>query len=234
MMVIKSPNWWTLFDLLFAGSYRLMSEQSDYFNSNLIHKFKAGDEAAFKLVFDQNFKKLYVFAFKMLKSREHAEEVVNDAFLNVWSNRDRMDDSLSITPYLFTVTKRLALNALRQTASSQKAIDNLWNRIENISNQTEEAILLNDLQRFTESKIAILPPQQQQIFKLSRNEGLSYEEIAEQLGISKNTVRNHLSSALKTLRKHLIDPNIFILASFFGFFEKNPNIFHISLVHLRF
>jgi RNA polymerase sigma-70 factor (family 1) len=233
-MIFEGPAWWIFLELLSRKLVWLTVADSEYIDSDLVNTFKAGDEAAFRLVFDQNFKRLYVFAFKMLKSREHAEEVVNDAFLNVWSNRDKIDASLSITPYLFTVTKRLALNALRQTASSQKAIDNLWNRMENISNQTEEAILVNDLQRFTESKIAILPPQQQQIFKLSRNDGLSYDEIAKQLGISKNTVRNHLSSALKTLRKHLIDPNIFILATLFSFFEKNYTFFHTSLVQLKF
>lgn len=232
-MVANNPVWLTLMELIFSGSNWLKAEQAHEFDSDLMHAFQAGDEGAFKLVFDQNFRKLLAFAYKMVKSREQAEEIVHDAFLSAWSNRSRIDASVSITPYLFTVTKRLALNSLRQMATSQKAIDELWKRVDNLSNQTEEAVLFHDLQRLTDLKISILPPQQQQIFKLSRHDGLSYEEISEILGISKNTVRNHLSLALKALKKHLNNPNIFILAGFLKNSEKIYNFFHLSLVHLR-
>jgi RNA polymerase sigma-70 factor (family 1) len=198
--LLEKPLWWDWLQAL-SRIFELRTAEAAITDEHLLlSNFKAGDENAFKRVFDQNFKKLYLFAFKLLKSKEQAEEVVNDAFLNVWINREKIDSSLPILPYLYTVTRRLTLNALRRVATSQRAIDELWYLIENTSNTTEEAILLHDLQRYTDSRIAVLPPQQQQIFKLSRNEGLNYEQIAEKLNISKNTVRNHLTAALKTLR----------------------------------
>lgn len=203
-MVIDIPNFWSWLRVI--STLQLPKYRNDAVvqpQPALIEAFKAGDENAFKTVFDQNFKKLYVFSFKLLKSHEQAEEVVNDAFLNVWMNRERIDVEQPILPYLYTATKRLALNSLRSIASSQKAVEGLWNTIDEISNQTEEVVFSNDLQRIAESKIAVLPPQQQQIFKLSRYEGLSYEEIAQKLNLSKNTVRNHLSAALKSLRAQL-------------------------------
>jgi len=163
---------------------------------------KAGDESAFRRVFDLNFRKLYTFSFRLLKNKEQAEEVVHDTLMNVWMNRERLNPEFPIAPYLYTITRRLALNALRQIATSQKAIDQLWLNMEKVSNDTEESILKEDLQRFTEAALVNLPPQQQQIFRMSRFDGMNYDEIAEKLNISRNTVKNHLVAALKTLRIH--------------------------------
>lgn len=176
---------------------------------------KAGDEAAFREIFDQNFRKLYTFSFRLLKNKEQAEEVVNDTLVNVWMNRDKLNPDFPIAPYLYTITRRLSLNALRQIATSQKAIDQLWMSMDVVSNDTEESVLLSDLQRFTESALITLPPQQQIVFRMSRFEGLNYDEIAEKLNISRNTVKNHLVTALKTLRTHFnqSDVTYFILLS---------------------
>ncbi|EHQ25243.1 RNA polymerase sigma factor [Mucilaginibacter paludis] len=176
---------------------------------------KAGDETAFRTVFDLFFKRLYAFSYKMLKDKGQAEEIVNDTFMSVWANRDKLNVELPIGPYLYTITRRLTLNALRQIASSQKAVDELWAIIEKVSHDTEQSVLLNDLQRFTDAAIEALPAQQQLVFKLSRYEHLNYDEIAVKLNLSRNTVKNHLVAALKTLRSHFnhSDLNYFILIS---------------------
>jgi RNA polymerase sigma-70 factor (family 1) len=232
MIVIKSPVWWVLLRPISQSVRWIDATDSVGFDDDLVLAFKAGDEKAFKLVFEQNFHKLYAFAYKLLKSKEQSEEVVHDAFLSAWNNRDRINASLPITPYIYTITKRLALNTLRQIASSQKAVDELWKRLEDRSNLTEEAIFFNDLQRFTESKVALLPAQQQQVFRMSREQGLSHEEISDKLQISKNTVRNHLFLALKTLRQHINEPFILIFIGFLRHFDKIYSFFHFPLVHL--
>lgn len=182
---------------------------------NTLIALKAGEESAFREIFDQNFRKLYAFSFRLLKNKEQAEEVVNDTLMNVWTNRDRLNADFPIAPYLYTITRRLALNTLRQLATSQKAIDQLWLSMENITNDTEESVLLSDLQRFTEAALITLPPQQQIVFRLSRFEGLNYDEIAIKLNISRNTVKNHLVAALKTLKTHFNQSDVayFLLLS---------------------
>ena len=184
-------------------------------DKEVIQALKAGEDAAFRIVFDTNFRRLFAFSYRMLKSKEQAEEVVHDALLNVWVNRSRLNEDLPITPYLYTITRRLTLNALRQVATSQRMIDQLWRDMETVSNSTEEAILLTDLQKFTDTALDILPRQQQLVFKMSRYEGMNYDEIAEKLNISRNTVKNHLIAALKTLRFHfnMSDMSCFVLLS---------------------
>lgn len=181
----------------------------------IICALKAGDELAFRKVFDQHFHRLYTFCFRFLKNKQHAEEIVHDALLNVWTNKDKLDENRSVLPYLYTITRRLALNALRDIATSQKAMDELWLNIERLSNETEELVLLNDLRQFTESAVIHLPVQQQLVFRMSRYEGLNYDEIAEKLNLSRNTVKNHLVAALKTLRTHFnqSDAAYFLLLS---------------------
>lgn len=182
---------------------------------DIVVALKAGEEQAFRKIFDLYFKRLYAFSFRFLKNKQRAEEIVNDALLSVWINRSKLNENLSVLPYLYTVTRRLALNALRDTATSQKAIDDLWASMQQLSNETEETILLNDLKQFTEKAIVHLPAQQQLIFRMSRYEGLNYDEIAERLGLSRNTVKNHLIAALKALRTHFnqSDTAYFVLLS---------------------
>jgi len=188
---------------------------TDTESKKMLIALKRGDELAFRKVFDEHFRRLYLFSFRFLKNKEHAEEIVHDALLSMWTNRNKLDENRSVLPYLYTITRRLALNALRDIATSQKAMDELWLNMEGLSNETEELVLLNDLRKFTESAVVNLPAQQQLVFRMSRYEGLNYDEIAMQLNLSRNTVKNHLVAALKALRVHFnqSDTAYFLLLS---------------------
>jgi len=169
-------------------------------DSELISRLREGDESAFRIIFELYFPKLYNFSFRFLKDKEQSQEVVQEVFLKLWLNRVKLDKQYPIAPYLYTITRRLTLNMLRQTVSSQAAMDNLWHNVQKVSDETEEVILLNDLERFTEQALVKLPKQQQLVFRMSRQQELSYDEIAEELHLSRNTIKNHLVAALKTLR----------------------------------
>ena len=171
-------------------------------DSALIYRLKLDDESAFKIVFDQWFKKIYHFSFKYLKNREHAEEVAQETMLQLWITRAKLDEQYPISPYLYTIAKRLSLNSLRQIASSKSASEHLFANVSNSVNTTEDAVSLAELKRITEEALVLMPKQQQQVYRMSRNDGLSLDQIAEKLGILKNTVKKHLSEALKAIRKH--------------------------------
>ena len=166
----------------------------------LLVRFREGDEAAFKCIYDTYYRKVYQYAYSYLKNKEQSEEIVQEAFLNIWIKRDRLNEQLPIAPYLFTVCHRLVLDAFRKAATVNGLKANLQKVSTETDNNTEEVIMLSDLRRFSDCAIAELPKQQQMVFKLSRSEDLTYDEIAKRLNISKNTVRNHLVVALKTLR----------------------------------
>ena len=192
-----------------------MLDSKEIDGRKILIALKAGNELAFEKLVDLHFYKLYTFCFRILRNKENAEEIVHDALLSVWNHRMRIDENRTISPYLFTIARRLSLNALRNMKTSQKAIDELWRNMDVLSNETEETILLHDLMKFTENAVVQLPPQQQLVFRLSRYEGLNYDEIAEKLGLSKNTVKRHMIFALRTLRYHFeqSDKAYFILLS---------------------
>jgi RNA polymerase sigma-70 factor (family 1) len=168
-----------------------------------INRLKAGDSMAFTKVYDQYSEKVYRLAFRFLKDREQSEEIVQETFINLWLSREKLDAEGNIWLYLYVIGRNLSLNALRQVHKSADLTGKLLQHINVAHNETEEDILAHDLEIYTEKIIEKLPRQQQVIFKLSRVEGLSHKEIAEQLHISPNTVRNHMVEALKTLRMQL-------------------------------
>lgn len=180
-----------------------MQKKEQICDIELINRIKEGDETAFRIVFDSYSSKLYYFSLKFLKEKESCQEVVQEVFMSLWINRTKLDAQYPIAPYLYTITRRLTLNVLRQIANSQCATEKMWVNLQTSSNETEEVVYLEDLERFTEQILARLPKQQQLVYRMSRQQELSYDEIAEELNISRNTVKNHLVSALKTLRTQL-------------------------------
>ena len=177
-----------------------MQKKKQICDFELISRIKEGDESAFRIVFDLYSSKLYAFSYRFLKEKEPCQEVVQEVFLNLWINRAKLDTQYPIAPYLYTITRRLTLNVLRHVATSQSAMNKMWLNVKKVSNETEQEVFLDDLSRFTEQVLSKMPKQQQLIFRMSRHQELSYDEIAEELNLSRNTVKNHLVAALKTLR----------------------------------
>ncbi|WEK17850.1 MAG: RNA polymerase sigma-70 factor [Candidatus Pedobacter colombiensis] len=195
------------------NAYKIHTDQE------LTTLLKQDSQAAFKQVFDSWHKKLFHFSLRYLNNREEAEEAVHDTFLNFWAYRQSLDTEYPVEALLYTTCKRLCLNRMRGASRSKVAHDVLWNNYEDICNSTEEALNLADLEIFTERAILKLPKQQQLVFRMSRDEGLSQKVIAEKLQISKETVKKHSAEALKSLRIHF--NNYGLLWYFMLFMYKN-------------
>jgi RNA polymerase sigma-70 factor (family 1) len=172
-------------------------------DDNQIQKLILGGEDAFKKIYDQYAQKVYRLAFHYLKDKDWSEEIVQETFIKLWLNRESLDAEGDIWSYLSLISKRLSLNMIREISRSTSLTDKLLLNIEEVYNATEENIYANDLEQITEKLINKLPRQQQLIYKLSRVEGLSHKEIADQLSISPNTVKNHMVQALKTIKANL-------------------------------
>ncbi|WP_317169990.1 RNA polymerase sigma factor [Mucilaginibacter inviolabilis] len=168
--------------------------------ANYVSRLKNSDQVAFRELYDIYGKRLYNFTYRFLKSKEQSEEMVQESFLNLWINREKLKEEYPIGPYLFTIGRRLTLNSMKKAAASKEGLERLWASITELHNEAEEQVILNSLQAFAASALNNLPPQQQLVFRMSREEGLSYEQIAERLQISRNTVKNHLVAALKNMK----------------------------------
>ncbi|SFB80724.1 RNA polymerase sigma-70 factor, ECF subfamily [Parapedobacter composti] len=177
-----------------------------------IIRLRQGDEQAFKSIFLALHERVYRFALTYTKNEELSKEVTQEAFIQLWLHREKLSENLPLYPYLFTHVRRLTIDAFRKNAIVQRFNQEWLTYPEQLSNQTEETIHSNEITRITDDLVNKLPRQQRVVFRMSRFYGLTYDEIAERLNISKYTVKYHLVTALKTLKQYLIKHDILYFA----------------------
>lgn len=161
--------------------------------------------AAFDEIFNRYWSQLYATAYKRVKSRESAEEIVQDLFTSLWVKRKNLRIHTSLAAYLFTSIRYLVLNHIQKEAVSKSYKDSMQLVKTVYENSTEETVFLNDLSQKIEKEISFLPSKCRSVFELSRKEYKTNREIAAVLGISEKTVENHLTKAIRKLRLNLND-----------------------------
>ena len=174
-------------------------------DSQLIKRLKNGDESAFNEVYYLFSEKIYQTAYRFLGDEDRCEDVVQETFISLWTSKEKLDVSGDLWLYVYVIAKRKSLDILRDVKKSFILSEKLMISMEELRNHTEDRILGDELQRITNEILDQLPRQQQTVFQLSRVGGLSHQEIAQKLSISKNTVKNHTAQALKTLRLKIQD-----------------------------
>ena len=192
-------------------------------NKELVQRIIQGDEIAFQEAFYAYKDQLFSYCYRFTKSEELAEEIVHDALLKVWTGRQTLDPERSFVGYLYTITRNLALNFLKKLASDKVLQERMWQNRTTWHNDTEERVHCHDLEQIARVAIRELPPQQQQVYRMSRDQHLTHEEIAQRLNVSKHTVRNHIIKALQTIKSYLrlhTDISFLIVYLFLsGFFQ---------------
>src|SRR5690606_13876833 len=129
-----------------------------------------------------------------------SQDLAQDVFVRLWKNRTKLNPGIPPRGLLMTIAKRLALNELRKVAYDRKARIHFWQKIQLARNVVDDQLHFTESMHLAQRAIDALPKRQQEVFQLSRYEGLSHEEIAETLNISKHTVNNLMVQALRTLR----------------------------------
>ena len=158
------------------------------------------DQAAFKQFYQLWFFRLYQFAFSYLHSKENAEEVVNDVYLSLWQKRTTLNAISNINVYLYVAVKNAALNHLRKkNLGLPLSIDDLVVHHLHLAPNPESIMITHELENSIRNAIEQLPPRCKMIFKLIKEDGLSYREVAAILKISVKTVDTQLYLALKKL-----------------------------------
>ncbi|MFD2553563.1 RNA polymerase sigma factor [Sphingobacterium tabacisoli] len=162
--------------------------------------FQNGNEKVFKRIFEQYYRTVFNYAYGFCKNKHDAEEVTQETFTKLFLYRKRLLDDSNMLPFLLAVSKRIAISLFRKKVIRENSVADIRLATETVSHNTKETIYNNELHTALEKIIAELPIQQQRVFVLNKMEDLSYQEIADQMGISKNTVKNHLIVASKSVR----------------------------------
>ena len=166
----------------------------------LVFYLKQGSSKAFEQLFLNYQKKLYHFCWKILKSKEESENLVQAVFMEIWENRKSIDEEKSFSGYLFKITKNKIYNSIRKRLNEQVYCEYVTRTgyPDDFSNDGYESKQMTDI---FEKLIETLPDKRKEIFLLSRNKGFTYKEIAQLLKISENTVDTQIRNALDFLRE---------------------------------
>lgn len=167
---------------------------------NCIKAFAQGDTRAFELLFLHYQPKLVAFIDGFIKDNEEARDMSQDIFLRLWERREECSEIKSFKAFLFKTAKFAIYNYYDHQLVNSKFVEQmLYTPEETLS--ADENLFAKELQELINLTVKNMPEQRRRVFEMSRNEGISNEEIARQLGISKRTVENHITTALATLRR---------------------------------
>lgn len=175
----------------------------DFDEQDALARSAQGDQRAFKLIFDAYQPRVYTFALYYLKSAHHAEEAVQEVFVKLWRQGAALAGIGDLQRYIFTMTRNHALDFLRRDKVREHIQVPLQDTHDAVTTETEDTLMLRDTRRILEEGIARLPPQQQRVYQLCRQQGLTYNEAAQQLSLSDQTVQRHMKLALRFLRNYL-------------------------------
>ncbi|WP_163323329.1 RNA polymerase sigma factor [Draconibacterium mangrovi] len=183
----------------------------------LVKKLQKGDVEAFDRLFSNYGKRLYHFAYGYLKSKEDAEGVVQEVFLRVWRNRKQLKSDLSFKAYLFKIAYHYILELFEQINRRKAYQHQIIDETVSFTDDTNERLNYQILLEKVETLIGKLPSQQRVVLIKRKKEGIPVKEIAKQLGVSPKTVENHLTEALKNIKKGLGEEDISAMLFFLLF-----------------
>lgn len=175
----------------------------------LIVALKEGDKDSFAAIYKKYYGKVYNFSCLYLTSKCEVEDVVQEVFLKLWNVRAFLKEDEKLTNYLFIITRNFIFNQYRKSFNEKvykMTIVNGPSETYNIENKIET----KDLKEYIQKLVEELPPRQREVFRMSREEHLTYSEIAERLNISEKTVERHINEALKFLRQNIHLLTIFL------------------------
>lgn len=166
--------------------------------------FKNGDADSFTLVYNEYHSMIYYYALKFIQNESMAEEATADVFITLWKKRATIDPLRPIQALLYKIAKDIAYNYLKKIAADNRLRRDYINSYPVIDFQNGEVLMLNkEKLAQVEKVIETLPPKRLEVFKLRYYEGLDNNRIAQQLGISINTVKVHLAKARLYLKQQI-------------------------------
>ncbi|MES1249452.1 MAG: RNA polymerase sigma-70 factor [Chitinophaga rupis] len=161
-------------------------------------------EVHFIRIFREHEYKLYTLALRLTKSDLYAKDIIQEVFLSLWDHRSNIAGIHNMEAWLYRVTENKILDFLRKAAVNSRLKNAVWaNLQDSLTNETINLVEAKECESIIRKAVDSLPPQRQLIYRLNRDKGMSYQEIADELSVSRHTVKNQVFSALESIRKFI-------------------------------
>lgn len=177
-----------------------MDAASQYDERTLLNQLAGGDENAFASIYNEYHASITEFVQKYVKSPELAEDLSQEVFIRIWEGRSKLLAVQSFRAYLFIAARNHTLNALKSASRKDVVVGEIVRNYQAQRSTTEEDVLNREYLQFLHKIINRLPPRAREVFRLCREQGKSYDEVAALLGISRNSVKNHMVFSMKQLK----------------------------------
>jgi RNA polymerase sigma-70 factor (family 1) len=191
-------------------NYKLLADEI------LLKLLKANDEAALREIYLRYWKSLYIAALKKVRSKEAAEEIVQNLIVSLWKKRETSTIQ-NLQCYLNTAVKYQVINYVKIKIQRERKYQHAISRQEFTENTSEDSLLINELSLAIDQAINMLPQKTQTVFRLSRLENHSVKDISSLMNISDKAVEYHITKSLKIMRQQLKDFILFELILVFLF-----------------
>jgi RNA polymerase sigma-70 factor (ECF subfamily) len=180
-----------------------MSAYTPLTDEQLVALLKKGDQLAFTEIYNRYAPKLAGFAASKLYNIDDARDILHDIFVKLWEGREHLYITATLQSYLFAIVRHRIIDKIRKNITREEYTTAVQSFSDAHTENATQQLEAKDLQQGIQKSLDELPPRVREIYKLSREQGLSNGEIAEKLQLSEQTVKNQLSTALKHLRKSL-------------------------------
>ena len=168
--------------------------------NELLRRTANGDQAAYAMLFNHYWGQIYATAMAFTKSPELSEDIAQDVFAKIWVKKETLREINKFEAFLYTIARNLILDRLRKHVFTKDHEDYLLLYFEESSPNPSRQLEFKEFEATIHAAIDKLPPQQRTAFRLSRFQGLNHEEIAGQMGVSKQSVKSYIVRSIVSLR----------------------------------
>lgn len=180
-----------------------MSAASNHNEKELFRQIAAGDQSAFTAIFHIYTPQLFTYILKITKDEQLAKEMLQETFLKLWIKREDLLQVQHPAGWLFRIAANNCLSYLRIQAGRNQLQHTVFEKMKPAGFPVLEKLEGRDTELLIHKAVQLLPPKRKEVYLLSRVEGFTHQEIADRLGLSINTVKNHLGMALKSIQEYL-------------------------------
>lgn len=178
-----------------------------------VKALKKGDKLAFRYHFDQYYDRLVAYITTYSHNKALSEDIVQQAFINLWNDRSKLDESRSPKGYLYAITYNRYIDTVKKSKKREKLLDQVWERALRDRIEEDTETLEKRIQKM-KNVIESLPPKCKEIIQMNKVQGIKYKEIAEQLGISVKTVESQMRIAFTKIREAFENNNLLLFFLF--------------------